>query len=138
MVDEQDQDRTIGLDEERTDTPYVLGRIIALIEQTVYLGSGERARDAYKQAHWPDAVAGRARRAVAQGEQKASIAMKDLRRRYPKRAAYLDQTKSKLFNLIDQVPEHLDQRDSLDLLLGYQHQSADLRVSKKRETAESE
>lgn len=138
MVDEQDQDRTIGLDEERTDPPYVLGRIIALIEWTIHLGSGERARDAYKQTHWPDAVAGRARRAVVQGEQKASIAMKDLRRRYPDRAAYLDETKSKLFALIDEVPEHLGQRDSLDLLLGYQHRSPALRVPKKHEIAEVE
>ncbi|WP_168801654.1 type I-C CRISPR-associated protein Cas8c/Csd1 [Glycomyces buryatensis] len=127
MVDEQDQDRIIRLDEDRTDRPYVLGRIIALIEETIRAGTGERARDAYKETHWPDAVAGRARRAIVQGEQKASLAMKALRHRAPKRAAYLERTKSALFGLIDEVPEHLGQHDSLILNLGYQHQSADLR-----------
>jgi hypothetical protein len=125
MADEHDQDRRTGLDEDRTDTPYLLGRIIALNEEIIRLGSGERAGHTYKETHWPSAVQGRARGAIVQGERLASRAMPKLRSRCPERGTHLEAAKSVLFTWIDQVPDHIG-ADSLQLNLGYQHQRAAL------------
>ncbi|WP_438388990.1 type I-C CRISPR-associated protein Cas8c/Csd1 [Actinopolyspora saharensis] len=117
-----------GLDENRTDTPYVSGRIFAHLEQIQYHASDGQLNATFGDRFLSSAI-GNPTPAILAGEKLANSWLAKLRRRGDTRAkAYaLGQKLSELHRLIDSghsTTGYLSPDQQAMFLLGYHHQKA--------------
>lgn len=137
-----DKEVTVSLNEERMDTPYVLGRLFSVMEraqETAARPGNKSGINATIKTKYYDAACTRPQTVFPVIDRLCDKYIDKLRRspEGERTAVFLDKMRGELWNRIDELPKQLTLEQQGDFILGYHHQTRVRYQSRKAALQES-
>ncbi len=116
----------MGLNEERTEPEYLLGRLVAYYETMERAAVNSTREWAYTGRYWPLALQGNPKPAIVHGEHDSVTWLQRIAAKRLRLAEELDEGRSVVLARMDQIPDRIEGDNAkFTMILGYRHQQAE-------------
>lgn len=117
----------MGLNDERTEPAYLIGRLFAYYNTMERAAANSTNEWHYTDRYWPLALQGNPQPAIVHGEHDSVKWLQRITDKSPCLAEELDEGRSVLLDRLDQIPDRIEGVDAkLTMVLGCRHQQVEL------------